>query len=78
MDSCSGNTLACRRYHQKNKDNAEYKLKKNAYSRKRYYKRRHTWFYKIFQAWKMLSVKNSPLAKNKQVIPTNITTVCFS
>ena len=87
MVDCSGNTLACRKYHERKKDKVEYKLRKQAYSQRRYYKKRHSWFYKIFQAWKSLSakpitsemwcVKKSLLTKNDQVKPNDITTVYF-
>ena len=79
MVECSGNTLACRKYHERNKDKVEYKLRKQAYSQRQYYKKRHSWFYKIFQAWKSLCVKNLPIAKNEQIKPVNknITTVYF-
>ena len=77
MIECSGNTLACRKYHERNKDKVEYKLRKQAYSQRRYYKKRHSWFYKIFQAWKSLSVKNTTISVNAQVKPNDITTVYF-
>ena len=77
MVECSGNTLACRKYHERNKDKVEYKLRKQAYSQRQYYKKRHSWFYKIFQAWKSLCVKTSIVLNNDQVKPNDITTVYF-
>ena len=67
MDRCGGNTLACRKYHERNKDKPEYKLRKIAYGRRFYYRKRYMRFYKIFQAWKALSAKDSLIAKALQV-----------
>ena len=77
MNECSGNTLACRKYHERNKDKPEYKLRKIAYGRRFYYRKRYMIFYKIFQAWKALSAKNLLVTKKSQLINNN-TTVCVN
>ena len=77
MVEYSGNTLACRKYRERNKDKVEYKLRKQAYSQRCYYRKRYKWFYKIFQAWKSLCVKTSIVLNNAQVKPNDITTVYF-
>ena len=53
----TNNNLACRKYYEKNKNNPEFAMKKRLFARRQYYRKRYTWFCKIFQMWKNLIVK---------------------
>ena len=48
------NKLACRKYYDKQRENPDYVMKKRLFARSQYYRKRHMWFYKIFQKWKSL------------------------
>ena len=51
----------------KNKDNPEYRSRKQFYGGRRYYRKVKFRFWKIFLAWKKLSVKNLLSTKIKQI-----------
>ena len=53
----SNNAIACRKYYERNRDNPEFRLRKAYQTRKQYYKKRYTRFWKMFQAWKNLFIK---------------------
>ena len=48
------NKLACKTYYNKRKDDPDFVMKKRLFARSQYYRKRYKWFYKIFQAWKLL------------------------
>ena len=68
------NALACRKYYEKNKGNPEFRLRKAYQSRKLYYKKRYPVFWNIFQAWKVLALKevNKRIKINNFLIRRNI------
>ena len=68
------NALACRKYYEKNKGNPEFRLRKACQSRKLYYKKRYPVFWNIFQAWKVLALKevNKRIKINNFLIRRNI------
>ena len=68
----SNNTLACKKYYDKNKGNPEFRLRKAYQTRRQYYKKRYTNFWRMFQEWKNLIIKpiEKPVkksARNKEV-----------
>ena len=58
----SNNTLACKKYYDKNKGNPEFKQRKAMNTRRHYYKNKYHVVWGAFRVWKSLTMKEAVTA----------------